>query len=129
LLNELVPSIRRTAELVQQVAAATQEQASGVAQMNQAMAQMSQVTQGNASASEELSSTAEEMAAQAESLLQLMTFFRLAEVGHHSAAIAATVPPRPLVARSFTAAQGVLAVAQAVPPQPRNEPPPLGSER
>lgn len=75
LLGDLVPSIRRTAELVQDVAAASGEQASGVAQINQSLAQVDQVTQRNASAAEELAATAEEMAAQAEGLQQLVGFF------------------------------------------------------
>src|SRR5262249_15525324 len=58
-LDELVPSIRKTADLVQEVAAASAEQSAGVAQINKAMAQVDQVTQRNASAAEELASTAE----------------------------------------------------------------------
>jgi methyl-accepting chemotaxis protein len=77
LLDDLVPAIRKTAELVQEVAAASNEQSSGVAQINKAMTQVDQVTQRNASAAEELSSTAEEMAAQAEALQQLVAFFRM----------------------------------------------------
>jgi methyl-accepting chemotaxis protein len=72
-----LPSIRRTSELVQNVAAACREQASGVAQINTAISQVDQVTQRNASAAEELASTAEELSAQAESLIQLMGFFRV----------------------------------------------------
>jgi hypothetical protein len=71
-----VPAIRKTAELVQEVAAASTEQSSGVAQISRAMAQVDSVTQRNASSAEELSSTAEELAAQSEQLQQLMTFFR-----------------------------------------------------
>jgi ABC-type transporter Mla subunit MlaD len=77
LLKELVPSVRRTAELVQEVATASREQATGVAQVNKAMSQVDQVTQRNAAAAEELSSTAEEMASQAENLQQLMKVFRI----------------------------------------------------
>jgi methyl-accepting chemotaxis protein len=77
LLSDLVPSIRRTAELVQDVAAASNEQASGVAQINQSLAQVDQVTQRNATAAEELAATAEEMAAQAEGLQNLVSFFRV----------------------------------------------------
>jgi methyl-accepting chemotaxis protein len=75
LLNELVPNIRKTADLVQEVAAASREQSSGVSQINKAMANVDQVTQRNASAAEELASTSEEMASQAESLQQLVSFF------------------------------------------------------
>jgi methyl-accepting chemotaxis protein len=79
LLLELVPAIRKTADLVQEVAAASQEQSAGVAQINKAMGNVDQVTQRNASAAEELASTAQEMSSQAESLQQLVSFF---EVGH-----------------------------------------------
>lgn len=77
MLAELVPSISRTAEMVQEVAAGSHEQASGVAQINKAMGQVDELTQRNASASEELSSTAEELSAQAESLQDLIAFFQL----------------------------------------------------
>jgi len=77
LLVELVPTIRKTADLVREVAAASSEQSSGVSQINRAMTLVDEVTQRNASASEELASTAEEMAAQAEALQQTIAFFRL----------------------------------------------------
>lgn len=82
LLADLVPSIRKTADLVQDVAAASTEQSGGVTQINRAMSQVDTVTQRNASSAEELSSTAEELAAQSEQLQQLMTFFRV--VGEHA---------------------------------------------
>jgi len=77
LLIELVPTIRRTADLVREVAAASGEQSGGVTQISRAMALVDEVTQRNASASEELASTAEEMASQAEALQQTIGFFRL----------------------------------------------------
>src|SRR5262249_18864712 len=77
LLAELVPSIRKTTEVVQEVSAASQEQASGVNQVSKAIAQMDMVTQRNAAAAEELSSTAEELSAQAEALQQLMNYFKV----------------------------------------------------
>jgi methyl-accepting chemotaxis protein len=79
LMVELVPAIRKTADLVQEVAAASAEQSAGVAQVSKAMGTVDQVTQRNASAAEELSSTAEEMASQAEALQQLMGFFLVEE--------------------------------------------------
>lgn len=80
LLDELVPSIAKTAELVQEVSAASNEQSAGVAQINKAMGQVDTVTQRNASAAEELASTAEEVSAHAESLNQIMSFFQLSDV-------------------------------------------------
>ncbi len=76
LLADLVPSIRHTATLVQEVASASQEQSAGVGQISRAMAQVEKVTQHNASAAEELASTAEEMTSQAEALQRLVAFFR-----------------------------------------------------
>jgi len=77
LIDGLVPAIRKTSDLVQEVAAASKEQASGVAQINTAMGSVDQVTQRAASSAEELSSTAEELAAQSETLQQLMSFFKV----------------------------------------------------
>lgn len=77
LLVEMVPTIRKTSDLVQEIAAASSEQSSGVGQINGAMGQLNQATQQNASASEELAATAEELGSQAEQLQQTMTFFRL----------------------------------------------------
>jgi len=79
LLSDLVPSIRKTSDLVQDVAAASKEQAAGVSQINIALSNVDQVTQRNASAAEELASTAEELAAQAEALQQLIAFFRIGD--------------------------------------------------
>lgn len=77
LLDAIVPSIARTSDLVQEIAAASQEQSTGAGQINTAMNQMSQLTQQNASASEELAATAEEMTGQSEQLQLLMSFFRM----------------------------------------------------
>jgi len=77
LLQELVPAIKKTAEMVQEVSSSSREQASGVTQINKAMTSVDKVTQRNASSAEELSSTAEELAAQSEALQQLMGFFRV----------------------------------------------------
>ncbi len=85
-LKNLVPAIRKTADLVQEVAAASAEQAGGVAQVSQAMTRVDNVTQRNASAAEELASTAEEMAAQAQALEQLVAFFRVAQDSYHATA-------------------------------------------
>ncbi|WP_175463733.1 methyl-accepting chemotaxis protein [Methylomonas sp. LWB] len=81
LLDAIVPSIAKTSDLVQEIAAASQEQSAGVSQVNNAMNQMNQITQQNAAASEELAATAEEMTSQAEQLQSLMSFFKIASSG------------------------------------------------
>ena len=78
LLARMVPSIKKTSDLVQEISAASQEQSSGVGQINATVIQLSQTTQQNASASEELAATAEEMSGQAEQLQQSMSFFKVA---------------------------------------------------
>ncbi len=75
MLDQLVPDIRKTAELVQEITAASNEQNAGANQINKAIQQLDQVTQQNASGAEELSSTAEELAAQSDQLLEIMSFF------------------------------------------------------
>jgi methyl-accepting chemotaxis protein len=77
LLAKLVPDIRKTAGLVQEIAAASGEQSGGAAQVNKAIQQLDQVIQQNAAASEEMASTAEELSAQAELLLSSVAFFKL----------------------------------------------------
>ncbi|MCB4360574.1 methyl-accepting chemotaxis protein [Quatrionicoccus australiensis] len=79
LLDEIVPSIAKTSDLVQEIASASDEQNTGASQINGAIVQLSEATQQNASASEELAATSEEMSGQAEQLQQLMQFFRVGD--------------------------------------------------
>jgi methyl-accepting chemotaxis protein len=108
LIVELVPTIRKTADLVQEVAAASAEQSAGVAQVSRAMSTVDQVTQRNASAAEELSSTAEEMASQAESLQQLVAFFSVHEHGGAGRAQLAAVEAHPRAAHPAPGARPAL---------------------
>lgn len=85
LLAELVPSIQKTADLVQEVAATSGEQSAGVNQINRAISQVGLVTQRNAAGAEELSSTAEELASQAEALQDMISFFRVSALTDHRA--------------------------------------------
>jgi methyl-accepting chemotaxis protein len=113
LLRALVPSIQKTAGLVQEVAAASTQQSAGVTQVNKAMGLVDQVTQRNASAAEELASTSEELAAQAHTLEQTVAYFQLA-------ALAAPVPVRPAFVARPTAAtppNGHRPVAVAADPE------------
>jgi methyl-accepting chemotaxis protein len=77
LLQKLVPDIKRTADLVQEISAACKEQDSGAEQINKAIQQLDQVIQQNAGASEEMASTAEELASQAEQLQGTIAFFKI----------------------------------------------------
>jgi methyl-accepting chemotaxis protein len=93
MLGAMVPNIKKTSDLVQEITAASEEQSAGLAQINAAIAQLSQTTQQNAAGSEELASTAEQMSSQAEELQQAMSFFHVgvgAAAGRRNA-------PRPAV--------------------------------
>jgi methyl-accepting chemotaxis protein len=91
-LTQMVPSINKTSELVQEISAASGEQAQGVSQITTAMSNLNSATQQNASASEELSATAEELSGQAGQLQEMMAFFRLEDASGSRAAPPAARP-------------------------------------
>ncbi len=83
LLAKLVPDIRRTAELVREIAAASGEQSTGAAQINKALQQLDQVVQQNAAASEEMAASSEELSSQAEILQSSIAFFKMENTSSH----------------------------------------------
>ena len=85
-LLELVPDIKKTAELIQDIAAASGEQSSGADQIAKGVTQMDSVVQQNASSSEELAATAEELAGQATNLSEIIAFFKTDDAGSAIAA-------------------------------------------
>jgi methyl-accepting chemotaxis protein len=85
-LDELVPDIKKTAELIQEISAASNEQSSGAEQIAKGVTQMDTVVQQNASSSEELAATAEELAGQAMNLSGIISFFKTGEAGESPAA-------------------------------------------
>jgi methyl-accepting chemotaxis protein len=108
LLTEMIPSIRKTSDLVQEITAASEEQSSGLSDISTAMGQLNQTTQQNASASEQLAATAEEMSGQVEHLQGLMDFFTLAgsggvQPGGRTPARRSGAAPKPVIGRSRAA--------------------------
>lgn len=75
-LDVLVPEIKKTSQLVQEIASASIEQKSGADQINGAIQQLNAVTQQNASSSEEMSGSANELSTQAKVLKQVVSFFK-----------------------------------------------------
>jgi len=86
MLLKLVPDIRKTAELVQEINGASAEQNTGANQVNKAIQQLDQVIQQNASSAEEMASTAEELSSQAEQLQHSIGFFKMEQVDRRAAA-------------------------------------------
>jgi methyl-accepting chemotaxis protein len=78
MLQNIVPDIQKTADLVQEISSACNEQNSGANQINKALQQLDQVIQQNAAASEEMASTSEELQGQAAQLQSSMEFFKVA---------------------------------------------------
>lgn len=76
LLNQIIPKIQKTTELIQEIAHASKEQLAGSEQVNNTTQQLSGVTQQNATISEELASSAEELAAQAEKFSEFAAMFK-----------------------------------------------------
>ncbi|WP_424629017.1 HAMP domain-containing methyl-accepting chemotaxis protein [Bradyrhizobium sp. SYSU BS000235] len=85
MLGKLVPDIKKTAELVEEITSACREQDVGSSQINQAIQQLDKVGQQNASASEQVSSTSEELASQAEQLQATISYFKIDHHGQRDA--------------------------------------------
>jgi methyl-accepting chemotaxis protein len=81
-LQKMVPEIRKTATLVQEISAASREQDQGSKQVSDSLQQLNQIVQGNASASEEVAATAEELNEQAANLGDSIAFFKLSADGN-----------------------------------------------
>ena len=77
LLIELVPEMRKTASLVQEITAASEEQNSGFDQINITVQQLNEITKQNAASSEEMATSAEELSSQADQLLESVSFFNV----------------------------------------------------
>ncbi len=75
LLEKMLPGIKKTADLVQEITSASEEQTTGASQISDAMSQLDRMTQQNAASSEELAATAQEMRDRAESLQSAISFF------------------------------------------------------
>ncbi len=115
MLTKLVPDIRKTAELIQEINAASAEQNTGANQVNKAIQQLDQVIQQNASASEEMASTAEELSSQAEQLQQSISFFKM-DGGNQKRAV---VSPTNGQSNKAPAAKKAAPVAQLQAPKAR----------
>ncbi|MDM8525835.1 methyl-accepting chemotaxis protein [Desulfococcaceae bacterium HSG8] len=79
MLGDIVLSIQKTAELIQEINASSNEQANGIAQVTNAIQQLDQIIQQNVASTEEMASTSEEFSSQAEQLLKAASFFKMSE--------------------------------------------------
>jgi methyl-accepting chemotaxis protein len=110
IIGDIVPDIKKTADLVREIAAASREQSVGVEQVGKAMIQLDTVVQTTASASEEMASMAEEFTGQAQQLASTVGFFKLASGQARTAA-----KPAPAAASPAKPAPGKGKAAKAAP--------------
>jgi methyl-accepting chemotaxis protein len=124
IINGIVPSIKKTADLVQEIASASKEQSAGTDQIGKAMVQLDTVIQQNASASEELASMAEELSGQSVQLTEAMAYFKLdtgsrkhgddrAEARKHDIKVAHIDKAKPVAARQASRQTAIAVVGAA----------------
>jgi methyl-accepting chemotaxis protein len=109
---EIVQSVKRVADLMNEISAASGEQRTGIEQVNQAVTQMDEVTQQNAALVEEASAAAQSMSSQATALRELVSVFNIGAAGRTASASAASTAA-PMVA-SATVKRAVVSRPAAV---------------
>lgn len=77
LMTELTPEIKRTAQLVEQIAMASNEQSQGAIQVNNAIGELNNISQQNSVTSEELSASSEELVNQSTRLRKTVNYFKV----------------------------------------------------
>ncbi|MEM1163170.1 MAG: methyl-accepting chemotaxis protein, partial [Pseudomonadota bacterium] len=112
-LGDLVPSIRRTADLVQEISVATNEQNIGAEQINSAIRELDQVIQQNATAAEQAASISDSLATHSSELKTVIGYFRLSDTGEADPVRAEHARPQ-----DDHEPQGVLSATQ-YPAQPK----------
>jgi methyl-accepting chemotaxis protein len=105
-LTGIIGSVKKVADLVNEIAAAGQEQSIGIEQVNRAVTQMDEVTQQNAALVEEAAAAARAMQEQAGMLQAQMGYFRV-----RGRAEVAQTAPKPVPVRVKEPAVRPLAVA------------------
>ncbi len=118
-MGEIVTSVKRVADIMNEITAASAEQTSGIEEVNRAIGQMDEMTQQNAALVEQAAAAAESLQEQALQLAQAVSVFQLEGA---AAARAPALPPGVPIgtAPRAVAAPASRAVARAaVAPRPR----------
>ncbi|MFZ5774582.1 MAG: methyl-accepting chemotaxis protein [Thermodesulfobacteriota bacterium] len=77
LIDDIVPQIQKTAELIQEIDAASNEQSRGIEENTKAIQKFDQEIQSNSAAAQEMASTSEELTDQALQLQETIAFFKV----------------------------------------------------
>ena len=121
-IDEIVPAMKKTAELVEEITMASQEQQNGAGQINNAIVQLDTVVQQNASASEELASMSEEMNSQAIFMKDAVSFFRIEEKTQKRAPQLMKIKKEESRSDKLTALPDISPQVKEKPLEPANEP-------
>lgn len=101
-MQELLDSISKVSDLMNEIATASKEQSYGIAQVNTAVSQMDGVTQQNAALVQEASAAADSLHEQSDLLVDAVRAFRLPSakpaLESHTAAIEPEAAPRAMLA-------------------------------
>ena len=81
LMEDMVPQIKKTSELLMEINVSSAEQARGIEQVTKAIEQLDKAIQQNAAATEEMASTSIELSSQADSMKRIAAFFKTAGNG------------------------------------------------
>jgi methyl-accepting chemotaxis protein len=92
-MEEVVTSIKRVTDIMNEISAASLEQSNGIEQVGTAVAQMDETTQQNAALVEQAAASAEALSGQAATMLEIVRRFRLddAAVEEHSTPLEAPI--------------------------------------
>ena len=77
LMHSIIPSIKKSADIADEIMQGSKEQSNGAEQINQALLQMDQVIQSNASSSEQIAAMAVKLKSESEDLSGAVSYFRL----------------------------------------------------
>jgi len=80
LLQAIVPQIKNTAVLLQEIASASIEQNAGIKQITTAITQLGNISQQNAASAEELSTGSEELTSQSFALSDTISYFKIPKI-------------------------------------------------
>ncbi len=80
-MEEILPEVLKTTQLVQEISSSSLEQNNGASQVNGAIQQLNTVIQQYAASSEELATSSEEMNSQAEQLRDVISYFKIESNG------------------------------------------------
>jgi methyl-accepting chemotaxis protein len=78
-MDEIVVSVKKVTDIVNEIAAASQEQSAGIDQVNNAITNMDEVTQQNAALVEEAAAAANSLESKAQGLIDATAKFKLTE--------------------------------------------------